>query len=992
MISPRCSTKTEKNLNTQPIANNHTNSVNHDHVIAHIGVTSISESRSPSTSDLLQRAIPIQIHQDRSRIDSHRQMVRLSINTRLINKNLTDRQWLAQGFRPAEISIDQLIEHICRGHAYSYRYTDDRRQTKYFDSTDILSVDVDEGMTIDEALADPLIARIASFIYTTVNHTEEANRFRIVCQLEETISSSEYLCSVVSALTQRLNGDIRTVGAAQLFCGNTEAVVHRVGGILRASDIDDILSDASKKTDNPSGEAASTGRSAQRISPSQSITGANGKIGTIFDHAVQATIYCPFHDDKKPSARIYEKESGARFIRCFSCNKSYWVDRNAGAFDFHSFENTLRGKKSYGASEILHLDRPFVDHLTLVRPGVNFIRSPKGTGKTNFLSNAIPADASVLLIGHRKALLRNLSARLGLDCYLDVRGKSAPKRFAVCLDSLPKYTFSREYQYIIFDESEQVLSHLVGETMKGKEYNCINKIQSLVRPRTATIIALDADLGWLSYNTLTHWSSHEGTRDSRIFLNEYRKERGAIEVFSSKLHISSDIKRAVLSGQKCYVASNAKSYIDELAEALSSASPAARILQITSDTARIKNNPAGQFIQDPIGEARKYDVVLASPTVGTGVDISFPEQESYFETLYGVFEPGITTHFECDQQLSRVRHPKEVKVFVSPRRQMLEADVEVVEADLNRRGVFGYANFADEDSVRQIEERSGLLALAVEVEAMRRASLNNLQGNFLDYKQDEGWEIIYVPKDPAFVGDGKKLLHKGKTASITARIEALMKAQKLSGTGVASLLQRERTRSGLTQEEHDALARAAFVAFYRKQPTREALRFELEMRPREKILTFCEMMDLSKASSLTQCLSEKGVHGTFASKHKQARLLRGIFFTTPVYDGLSFDAEVQYCKDDLDLFVEYVSGNKDQIEEELGVKIRKDLFKMPTRQLAVFLEMVNLDHYQSCCKVRNKKKLYYYKIDAKRILMNIAVRDRRQRVTCDFHELELRRI
>jgi hypothetical protein len=108
-----------------------------------------------------------------------------------------------------------------------------------------------------------------------------------------------------------------------------------------------------------------------------------------------------------------------------------------------------------------------------IQQGLTLIKSPKGTGKTHSLTSVIsniylrnygltlddfessyddeaPPPAwetgkTVLLVGHRQALIRSMCQRLDLNCYLDEKSRSIDishrdfrKRFGVCLDSIKK--------------------------------------------------------------------------------------------------------------------------------------------------------------------------------------------------------------------------------------------------------------------------------------------------------------------------------------------------------------------------------------------------------------------------------------------------------------------------------------------------------------------------------------------------------------------------
>ena len=68
--------------------------------------------------------------------------------------------------------------------------------------------------------------------------------------------------------------------------------------------------------------------------------------------------------------------------------------------------------------------------------------------------------------------------------------------------------------------------------------------------------------------------------------------------------------------------------------------------------------------------------------MGTGIDITFPNQEKKIDCVYGFFVGGINTHFDIDQQLGRVRHPSEIKVWVDPGYSRLPTDRQAILKEL----------------------------------------------------------------------------------------------------------------------------------------------------------------------------------------------------------------------------------------------------------------------------------------------------------------------
>src|SRR5262249_26489733 len=99
--------------------------------------------------------------------------------------------------------------------------------------------------------------------------------------------------------------------------------------------------------------------------------------------------------------------------------------------------------------------------------GVTFIKSPKGSGKTEAMTRLTRGMQRVLLIGHRRALINQSCERLQLVSYLKSTGRpDVLGRFGVCLDSLAMVPPHAVYDTIILDESEQLLAHFLSETLE----------------------------------------------------------------------------------------------------------------------------------------------------------------------------------------------------------------------------------------------------------------------------------------------------------------------------------------------------------------------------------------------------------------------------------------------------------------------------------------------------------------------------------------------
>ena len=100
--------------------------------------------------------------------DQNEKKWHVSFNAHLINKTPPkDKKYFAEGFGIFKVSMDDFIEVISKGFAFSYVYQDDVRKGVNFAFTDCLCVDVDGGFSLTEAEEHPFVKAHASFIYTT---------------------------------------------------------------------------------------------------------------------------------------------------------------------------------------------------------------------------------------------------------------------------------------------------------------------------------------------------------------------------------------------------------------------------------------------------------------------------------------------------------------------------------------------------------------------------------------------------------------------------------------------------------------------------------------------------------------------------------------------------------------------------------------------------------------------------------------------------------
>ena len=330
-----------------------------------------------------------------------------------------------------------------------------------------------------------------------------------------------------------------------------------------------------------------------------------------------------------------------------------------------------------------------------------------------------------------------------------------------------------------------------------------------------------------------------------VWINEeVDPEQRTVEVYESEGHLAAELHADVAAGLRCFVVSNSKTKVEKLEAALTKQFGMTRqVALITSST--ITSDAAQEFLSDVSRKVQEYDVILTSPSVGTGVDISLPDNSRLVDRVYGLFEAQITNHFEVDQQLARVRNPGAEMVWISPRRFHYETNLDVVQHEIMRKSSFknvltGYAS----DGTPEYDCDDEFIKMACEIVAVDRASKNALRKNFIELKKRQGYRVEIVAPDEEKSAVGKALLEAGKSLTDERAKEALLAASLLSKPEFDDV--REALQSGDAVPEDDlwCYGRTRIELFYREPVTAELIAGDRRGRYRKAVKLFEDISEL----------------------------------------------------------------------------------------------------------------------------------------------------
>jgi len=122
-------------------------------------------------------------------------------------------------------TLDDLREQVMNGCAFvAAAMKGDHRNSAAFEGSSLAVVDVDDGLTVEGFLQNPL-AKKAAWLYTTTSHDPSTNkeRFRVIFQLPEFIEDPDLYKEIVTLLVAQTGADKQCTDCCRTFYGNDKA-------------------------------------------------------------------------------------------------------------------------------------------------------------------------------------------------------------------------------------------------------------------------------------------------------------------------------------------------------------------------------------------------------------------------------------------------------------------------------------------------------------------------------------------------------------------------------------------------------------------------------------------------------------------------------------------------------------------------------------------------------------------------------------------------
>jgi hypothetical protein len=438
-------------------------------------------------------------------------------------------------------------------------------------------------------------------------------------------------------------------------------------------------------------------------------------------------------------------------------------------------------------------------------------------------------------------------------------------------------------------------------------------------------------------------------------------QKRTIYLHKSSAFLEQQVVAAVKRGERCFIVSNSKRFIDAAKRMIQTeCGDQFAIRVITRDNSR--DASIVRFLANIKEEFCRIQVVLGTPSIGTGIDITFPNDQVLVDRVFGFFYPFVNTHTDIDQQLSRVRHPGRVDVWINPATFNFTSSVDVIKDDLARAYVVPKAvqGRPRPDGLVEYDRDDPLLNLCAHVTALQRASKNRLVELFCSLREANGWAVEWV--------DGA-----ASTSPVTAarqlladeRAARLLAAPIVSNDDYIELDKKVEGGAHLSDEERIIHERNYFERTV-GVPLDECL---VEMNRDGKLLdhisTLAGILPLLPVADRGDDLVSFLLQPTATPKGRlqktePERLIAVLIRVAGLASSDGINDKVMVSVDTLTRFVGICRENRTIIEEVLGQPLRNDFHKKPMRQLNEILKRAGLElRHEKTHKISGHKIRYY---------------------------------
>lgn len=466
-----------------------------------------------------------------------------------------------------------------------------------------------------------------------------------------------------------------------------------------------------------------------------------------------------------------------------------------------------------------HLSKGVNTESLLNTKGLIFIKSPMGTGKTVFIERYFKMlqqrGETGLYMCPSRALTRQMrdslrNAGLKVVHYKDAGGRD----LTLVTDIIGITTINSVWHFdgvkphtVVIDESEQLLPVITSNIIEFPQST--SDILTKLCVNAHNVIVCDAQMSKFSVETMQRIKPNA---DSLLIHNVFQTAKDKrVTMLSTKGEFWAKFEQLLNEGKKIYVSTTSKQEARALSEFVKNRYPSITCLTlIANDDDDVTLLATLENINN---EVLKYQVVIASPVVSSGVSIDV----EHFDVLMGYYlphTPYTPSLVTAVQQLGRVRKVKELYVFFQDRQSpKLEIDpaklLRLKKHELRYVAIPKRVYDAVAGAATVITTYPNHVLLHYENEAKQNLLDRSQKESFLFLLREEGYQIAVEPENPVASKHGGLLRKEYRAIAKTKQHNAIAAAPEILIEQVAEL---ERAHLK-TKEEYLSMAKAKACDF-----------------------------------------------------------------------------------------------------------------------------------------------------------------------------------
>ncbi|MFK7822760.1 MAG: plasmid replication protein, CyRepA1 family [Oligoflexales bacterium] len=350
------------------------------------------------------------------------------------------------------------------------------------------------------------------------------------------------------------------------------------------------------------------------------------------------------------------------------------------------FHQVTKGKYEYANYESIDLKREDHGGYTITdeaaeqiarTKGIVILGTPMGSSKTEkVIKRIFNLFTFAAYLCHRVGLAEEASHRLEINCYrkLDEMQMVLVKKVASCVNSINNVLFGEGSYFqglecVAIDEISKVLDHICGKTVEDQE-GILATVKKMLAS-TPQILLADADASDHLIEQI-----HELAPDRKITVfnpTEAPMDHVQVKLCSNKDAGMEYVERLALEKKKVLVAMDSKIQSENLARICKK--KGLKVLCVTSETKSFCSK-VGSWVINPSQESKKYDVVIYTSAVDSGVSVV----SDHFDETVGIFR-GVITPDSIIQMMGRNRKAKQWFLVCEPFRHTVFGNSRTEKAD-----------------------------------------------------------------------------------------------------------------------------------------------------------------------------------------------------------------------------------------------------------------------------------------------------------------------